>query len=131
VAHGSTSHAEPAVDRFRDLLQGPLDRVSLEKATPVLRMAAEWQGRDDLRSTAYQRGLELVKDKGEVEPHAALAVLELIAPLALKKDEFMKAQRPLLEQLAAKRPDDIEFASALAVVYEHQGETARCEQLLL
>src|SRR5262249_13649970 len=42
-----------------------------------------------------------------------------------------KEQRALLERLNARHPDNAEVASALAVVYEKQGETARCEKLLM
>jgi tetratricopeptide (TPR) repeat protein len=130
VARGSTSEASPAAGKFKDLLNDPLDRVPLEKCVRVIQMGVEWDGRSDIQDAAFRRGLELAKAKGEAEPRQALIVLELIAPLAEKKDAFVQEQRPLLEKLAAKQPDDIEMLSALAVVCEYQGDASRCERLL-
>jgi tetratricopeptide (TPR) repeat protein len=131
VARGSTSEAGTAAGKFKDLLGGPLDGVSLEKALPVLRMGAEWDRRKDIQATTFQRGLALAKDKGTAEPQQALAVLDLIAPLAEKQDDFAKERLPLLEKLAASHPDDVAIVSILAVTHERLGDTARCEKLLL
>ena len=131
VARGSTPQATPAAGKFKDLLDEPLNGVSLEKGSRVIRLGIEWSNRGDIQTLARKRGLELAQTKGEAEPGQALAMLELLEPAAEKKEEFAREKQALLERLADRHPGDIEVASALAVVWEQKGDVARCEKLLL
>ena len=97
----------------------------------MIRLGVEWDKRKDIQTVSFTRGLELAKAKGEAEPHQALAILELIAPLAEKREAFARERLPLLEKLAAKHADDVAIVSALAVAHEQLGNSARCEKLLL
>ncbi|MDB5313975.1 MAG: hypothetical protein JWO38_8177 [Gemmataceae bacterium] len=81
-------------------------------------------------SDLLDRGQALAAGHAADDPAAALALLEVIAPLAPDPAAELALRRQLLEKLAAKAPDDPEIASRLAVVYEEQGERDRCEKLL-
>src|SRR5262249_47399404 len=60
----------------------------------------------------------------------ALEILDAVAPLAIDTGRLTKSRRQVLERLVAQHPYDHGLASRLALVYEEQGELARCEALL-
>src|SRR5262249_20817398 len=66
----------------------------------------------------------------ESNPRGALVILNAVAPVATDAAKLRAAQRKLLERVVPLAPENVEFASQLAVVYEEDGEIGRCEKLL-
>jgi hypothetical protein len=129
VMAGRTAHAAKARGKLKQLVLTPPD--SADEAAGVLAIALDLQRLNDpLVPKLFEHGKKFVEQHAEGDPPGALAVLEVIAPLATKPDDLLRTRRRLLERLHALRPGDAELASRLAVVYQDQGETARCEALL-
>lgn len=130
VASAGGEHAPDALGRLRRLLDGPVKRLPLSEAAPVLRAAARNTETADVATVLFDRGLQLVRDKGEADARAALAVLDLIGPFAPHPEEFNQECAALLGAWVAKRPGDIELVTGLALVYERQRDAERCFRLL-
>lgn len=133
VAVGSTGHTAAARDKFNVLLQGPVREAAPTQAAEVLQIALEMheqaEGSVD-PAGVLEVGTELVDRFEKPDPRGALAVLEVIAPLALDTDELIVKRQGLLEAIVRREPDDPEAASQLALIYEAQGEMDKSEKLL-
>lgn len=130
VASGGGEHGPDALGRLVRLLEGPVKRGPLSEAAPVLRAAARQAETADVTSVLFDRGMQLVRAKGEADPRTALAILDLIGPFASNPDEFNQECVALLGAWIEKRPGDIELATGLALVYERQRDAERCFRLL-
>lgn len=129
VILGSTGRVAEAKQKFAALLQ-LTDGTGTELAA-AFRVAA------DLNRSArgvvpdlYATGVGQAEARAATDPAVALAVLEAVAPLATNPAAPLAVRRTLLERLTAATPDDPDFASKLAVVYEATGDRAKCEALL-
>ncbi len=130
VALGSTDRAPEAAERLRALLEGPAVEAPAVEAAGVFQAAVAARKRHGGFADLFDRGLERVKRDAPTDPRGALAVLEAVAPLGADAAALLATRRQLLERIVAQEPADPEPASQLAVVYEAQGELARCEPLL-
>jgi len=126
----STAHAGEAQAKLRGLVEQP--PASLKETAGVYRIALALQRQNrNLVPDLFDRGMKLAEAHVADDPEGALNLVETIAPLAHKPQPVLDLKRKLLESLVASRPNDAELASGLAVIYENQGETAKCEALLL
>jgi hypothetical protein len=124
-----TRHASDARAKLVGLVEAP--PAALAEAAAVFQVALELERQNDrLVPDLFGRGMALADAHGEGDPRGALALVDAVAPLAPKPAEVLTARRKLLEHLTAADPQDVDAASRLAVVYEAQGEPARCEKLL-
>jgi tetratricopeptide (TPR) repeat protein len=130
VAQGKTDQGAAAVEKFQALLQGPLDRVPLNTAATVLQTAAACRGVSQVHAGLYERGLALVRSRGEEDPQGGLAVLTLLALVTPGGENLDREQSSLLEKWRARWPDNLELTVALAGVYERQGDAEGCRKLL-
>jgi predicted Zn-dependent protease len=130
VMAGGTEHAGAARAKLRGLLEEPPEALS--EAAKVFAIALDlYRQNDPLVPDLFERSKELARKHAEGDPQGALALLETVAPLAPRVEDHLALQRRLLERLVKESPRDPDLASRLAVVYEDQGESARCEALLL
>lgn len=134
VAEGQTSHTAQAQERLKELVAGPLRKATPEEAAAVLQVAVALQQRA-LPAVRQEElvdcGMAIVDAQAASHPFGAFKVLEAIGPLVPDTQRLAKLRRQLLEQAVARNPKDPEPACALAVVYEAQGELAKCEALLM
>jgi hypothetical protein len=130
VMAGNTSHAAPARSKFVQLLDAL--PATPDDTAAVLHVAVDWQQqtKQTLVPNLFERGMDYAKQHTEDQPKGALAVLDVIAPLAPDAEACNAQRRALLERLVAQSPDDPDLASRLAVLYELQGDMAKCESLL-
>ncbi|HEV3255319.1 MAG TPA: hypothetical protein VG013_00435, partial [Gemmataceae bacterium] len=130
VALGGTEHAVAASAKVGGLVDRVAEQASSEEAVAVYRCAVEVQQRREAFPNLFGRGLDWVKKHGASDPRGALALLDVIAPLAPDETALNAARRPLLERVVARDPADPEPASQLAVIYEAEHHLVRCEALL-
>jgi tetratricopeptide (TPR) repeat protein len=130
VVRGRTEHSTPAMVKIKDLLEGPVDQAPLDQAAEVFQVAVELQDHPGAAADLLDRGMALVKKRGEADPTGALAVLDTIAPLAKDTAALNVMRQQLLEPLVAKDPKNPDLASRLALVYEAQRQFPKCETLL-
>lgn len=129
LTFGGTEHAVAAVEKFQALIDGPVAQADAEAATAVFRTAQRMQQRGRTLPRVLDSGLAWVTQHAEADPRAALEVLEIIAPFG-QAEALNPRRRELLERLVVSEPGNADLASQLGVVYEAQGELAKCEPLL-
>ncbi|MBY0459256.1 MAG: hypothetical protein K2V38_18150, partial [Gemmataceae bacterium] len=78
----------------------------------------------------FAKGKALAERHAVDEPAAALALLEVIRPLAPDPSAELDFRRALLERLLARNPHDPEIASRLAGAHEEKGDFEACERVL-
>jgi hypothetical protein len=124
-----TKHAGTARAKLRGLIEAP--PAALEEAAGVFRIALDLQRHNDpLVPDLFDRGAKLAEVHVNDDPKGALAVVETVSPLAPKPQAVLALRQKLLERIVEADPGDIAASSRLAVVYEAQGDVARCERLL-
>jgi hypothetical protein len=124
-----TKHAADARGKLRGLVETP--PAALVETAAVFQVALELERQNDrLVPDLFGRGMALADAHEIDDPRGALALVDAVAPLAPKPQDVLAARRKLLERLTAADPQDVDAASRLAVVYEAQGESGRCEKLL-
>ncbi len=121
--------AEDAKQKFAGYLENPPGAPS--EAAAVYSVAADLHRENrcpvpDLFATGTAVATRYAAD----DPHAALALLEIISPFATDPEAELAFRRELLEKLFAKSPNDPDVASRLAATYEAKGDRVKCEQLL-
>jgi len=130
VAFGGTDRVNEAMVKMKDLLEGPVQQASPQDAAAVFQIAVElrerWGGLEDL----FDQGMQLAKKHAAGDPQGALAVMEAVAPVARDTERLNAELEKLLEPLVEKEPDNVDYASKLAVVYERQERLEKCEELL-
>jgi tetratricopeptide (TPR) repeat protein len=130
VMDSKTSKVDEAKKKLAGLLDGPPGEPS--EATAVYAVAVDLHRENRCPvPDLVARGTALAKHHADVDPAAALALLEVISPFATDTEAELALRRELLEKLLAKNPDDLETASRLAMVYEAKGDLDRCEKLLV
>jgi hypothetical protein len=130
VALGGTSQAGPAMERLKDLLDGPVTEAPPQEAAAALAVAVELRDRPGAVTDLFDRGVKLADRHEAADPLGALLVIDAVAPAAPEPAAALPRRRRLLERLVKADPADVEHAARLAVVYEAQGERDRCEALL-
>jgi hypothetical protein len=129
VMTGPTGRAAEARAKLQGLLESP--PAAAEEAAGVFQVALDLHRQDQsLVPDLFERGLKLAEQHEQADPKGALAVLEVVTPLAPRAADHLALRRKLLERLVAQSPGDVELASRLAVVYEALGDRARCEAVL-
>ncbi len=122
-----------AIRRVTALLDHPAAGVSGDEQAGVLQVAAALQRTghwSDPPASLYARGKAMADSHGSTDPEGALAILEVIAPLAPKDDDVNAVRLGLLEPLVAAHPGDPELTSRLAVVYEARRQVDRAVTML-
>jgi hypothetical protein len=131
VANGPTTYTRQAVEKVSALLDAPPEGVTPEEAAEALRVAIalheKWA---DVLPALYERGVHLANRYAAEQPRGALALLDLLAPVAPDLTRLAEQQAPVLEKLVAAEPDSVEYASRLAQAYEVRKQLDRCEKLL-
>jgi predicted negative regulator of RcsB-dependent stress response len=130
---GPSDRTADAVRRVNALLDHPAARASAAEQAGVLQVAAALRRTGHWSETPealYARGKAMMGPRGSTDPLGALAILEVIAPLAPKGDDLNAVRRGLLEPQVAAHPDDPELVSRLATVYESQGQVSRAVAML-
>ena len=123
-------HASSARNKLQQIVQSPTG--NWPEAVAVFQIALDLQRQNDnLVPNLFEHVRKHAATIAEKSPEGALALLDVVAPLAPNPVELLAEQRRLLERLVAAAPNDVEFASRLADIYETVGELAKCEQLLL
>ncbi len=129
VMKGPTSHAPAAKTKLKELIESP--PASLQEAAGVFTVALELHRQNqDLVPNLFDRAAEQAQKKEETDPNGALALLEVVAPLAPKPADVLAIRRRLLERLVSAEPDNPALASRLAVVCEALGDQKHCEAIL-
>jgi hypothetical protein len=118
VILGGTGHASGAGRQLQALIDGPVETAAPDQAAEVFKVAVALQKRPHAPSNVVERGMQVADKRAPDDPKAALFILEAIAPLAPAPDVLAARQQALLERLIAQAPDDPEWASRLAVVFE-------------
>jgi hypothetical protein len=132
VANSDTKHASDGVDGMKTLINDRLDEASPKDGRRILQQAVQINGKlkkhgiDDL----YVRG-EKIADKHATEnPTIALAIFDLVAPLAEQDQETNTRQEALLQKIISADPSNVECISRLAQIYEKSERPEECEKLL-
>src|SRR6185437_7341262 len=132
VATGSNSHRGEATARLKDLLDDPRTHTSLPEAAGVFRVAIDSRQRIGLRpNDLEERGLKLFEQHAETDPRGALALLDVLTPVASDPRKLVALRRSLLERLVARDPRDPQIVSELALLYEENNQLPRCEAILM
>lgn len=130
VALGTSSRTGEAKDRFKSLLNGPIDGADLAQAAAAFRVAVEMGQVLGDGQAVLESGLR-VADKYEADnPRGAFVVLDAVAPLSKDPNELFSGRQALLERLVQQEPDNVQYLSSLAVAYEGKRQHDRCEALL-
>jgi len=133
VTNSGTRHAPQAANALKDLLDGLVGQASAQDVAAVLDIVVRKVRRSrapPIVPDVLERGLALVDRFAETDPHGALAILEVIAPLVTVAEALVAKREQVLERAVAHEPNDPEPASKLALIYEGRGELERCEGLL-
>src|SRR5262245_57127831 len=131
IGSGPSDQAKVAVDRFRDLLGGPLDRATLPQCIAVFKLAAEWSDQPDLREDLVERGLELAKSKGDADPLKGFEMLYLVMALAQSdRAQVLKSAQAISAGWTERHPDKIEVLTNHAWLLNLQGDFAAIIKLL-
>jgi hypothetical protein len=121
VMTGGTAHAGDARNKLQNLIESPPD--DMNEAAGVFEQAVDLHRQNQLQvPDLYEKGEKLALQNEQSDPKGALALLDVVAPLAEKPIPLLTAQKSLLEKLVKKAPDDPAIASRLAVVYWSLGD---------
>lgn len=77
------------------------------------------------------KGLKLVTARGATDPAGGLAVLDAVRPLVLDTRPLDAQRLPLLRQLAAAEPANLDVVVPLASLLDEQGQLDEAKKLLL
>ncbi len=135
LADESPDHAAEALTNFKKMLGAPLDAAPLSQVPLVLTVAASWPGRPALGIDLADRGMELLRKKGDEEPAGALVVLNLIINGGFGRDrkhveDLIREGDKLLEGWVKKHPDDVEVLTNFTDVLVRRGDVPGIEKLL-
>ena len=130
VATGGTVHAVPAQQQIKLLLEGPLRDAAIEDAEQVLRVAAGANLPAGSLGDIAASGMAVAERHADSDPKRALAILDLVTPLASDPKPIADKRRELLERTIAENPTDVALVSKFAVLLEQEGDIAECEELL-
>ena len=130
LAAEKSGKAEEALAQFRELLAKPLDEAPLAKARVVMQTAASWDEHAELRDGLADRALELARARGDDEPHAGVATLELVSQLEGGCRSTAACWKSLLKRWADKHPDDPAVVTAYCIPLHDRGQLAECEKRL-
>ncbi len=129
VSEGPTARAAAAREKLRGLVEAA--DLPAEEAAGVFEEAVEVHRRGvRLTDDLYARAAALARRHEETDPRAALALIDVAAPLSPRPGDPHAARKRLLERLTAEKPDDPALASRLAVLCHETGEANRCQALL-
>jgi hypothetical protein len=121
--------ATAAHERFDALLAEPPG--DLADTAGVFGVALELHRREQHPvKDLFDRAAALAQKGEEADPAGALALVEVVAPLAPRPADQLALRRRLLERLVQQKPADVDLASRLAVVCEEQGDLKRCQAVL-
>jgi hypothetical protein len=130
VGEGTSPRAEEGVGKFSDLLGEPLDGAPLEKSLVVMQIAAGWDEHAELRDGLADRALELARARGDDDPHAGIATLDLVSQLDGGVQKHGKVLDELLKRWADKHPDDPAVVTAYCIPLHDKGQLEECEKRL-
>ena len=130
VALGDTRHADAACERILGLLGEPAREATPAEAATAFQAAVALRRRHSLPNDLFQRATDVVNRHAEPDPRGSLLVLNAVAPVAPDRAALCARRQELLERVVSREPDDLEAASELALVYEEEGQVARCEAVL-
>src|SRR5262249_39734457 len=108
VALGKTNHARTALTSFNALLDGPMEKASLDEAVKVIRIGVELHDRDKDLPDLARCGLAVADRYGKSDPRGAVEVLELVAPLTKDAGALTKRRRQIWERIVKKEPNNAE-----------------------
>lgn len=129
VMLGKSGKAGEAKQKLVGLLDAPPS--DLTQAAGLFDVALDLHRREQLGvEDLFGRAVDLMKKHEEGDPAGALALLEVVAPLAPKPADQLAQRRRLLERLVEKSPDDVDLVSRLGVVCDQLGDDKRCVALL-
>ena len=134
VANGKTKYKTDAIQAVERLIKDSLNDAPTEKVAACLDILVEMVQLRELEEetlTPLDHGLRLAEMRLAKEPDAALEILDAVSALGEQDERFVKMRLPLLERLAKQKPDDVEVAVQLAMLYQMQGEWDKCETLLV
>jgi tetratricopeptide (TPR) repeat protein len=126
-------HAPQATAELKALLQGPVRQAPLEDASKVLPIAIEFQWQSDSAISAAdieECGWALAEKFAESDPSGTLSLLNLVTPLATKRDRLDDFCLRLLVKLVEREPDNPELVSQMAAIHERRGDLEKCAALL-
>lgn len=126
-------HAAQADEGMKSMLMGPARQATLQDVQKVLKIASEFQSRRDsaVSGTDIEScGQEVAERFEESDSPGALQLLDSMALIASKSDRFDAIRLRILSKLVDREPDNPEWASQLAVIYERSGDMEKCEGLL-
>src|SRR5207244_1045133 len=102
---GPTSHAAAARQKLTGMLDSPPE--PLAEATRVFELILDMHRQNQLVvMDIYERGAKLAQQHEESDPKGALALLDVVAPLAPRFEDQLAARRRILERAVAREPDD-------------------------
>ncbi len=133
VATGTTNRRQEAQRGLREMLLGDgMEGVSLGDLASVFEIAVDLQRQNLLVEVDLAaRAVQLVGQRADADPAAALSVLDAATRYGYESDELKALRRRYLEALVARDANDIAAASRLAVICEADGDMEKCQQLLL
>lgn len=133
VLSGNTRHVTAARTALRRLIEGPVASRPLPEAIKAFEVVVQIQ-RDaigePIAPDLAQRGLAIVRDRGEAEPQLALQLLRVLMPLGDVTGELTAARLPLLEAVVKATPGDLAHTIELADVYVGLDQPAKAVALL-
>jgi tetratricopeptide (TPR) repeat protein len=129
VATGTTSHAGDARTKLKDLLKEPAEKADPAEAGGAFKVAVE-PGQQLGEKEILDRGVEIAAGQQDSDPRRAFAVLDAVSQLDAKDKRLAELRQKLLLRLVDLEPNNVEYLSQLALIYEGQQQFAKCEELL-
>jgi tetratricopeptide (TPR) repeat protein len=134
VAEGPTDHARTAMKSLTALLdnQQLCDQAPPDELAGAFQVALELRERPGALKPAdlFARGLKVAEARAGENPAGSLTILEAVEPAAPSPEALLPAKEKVLTRVTAERPDDMEYLSKLAVVYEMMNKRDLLQPLL-
>jgi hypothetical protein len=129
VMDSKTPKAEEAKQKLAGFMANPPGPPSEAAAVYGIAVDLHRENRCPV-ANLFESGKTVAERFADVDPSAALDLLEVIAPFAPDAEGELAVRRELLEKLYARNPNDPDAASRLAAACEAKGDRQRCEKLL-
>lgn len=128
VAKSHTSHAQTGRQKLNDLIAN-LDKQPLNDVEKIVNVFKRNYFKSCNEALSAQL-TKLVEKNAQSEPLISYKLYKLANDLAQKKQDNLKLQQQLLEAIVQQNPQQTQYASELAVIYEQQKRWQDCENIL-
>jgi hypothetical protein len=133
VAGSGTKHADEAKRQIKQAWDETVADGQTDNAAAILPVVVQMA--DDRRWTGdlaelYKQAVSLADLQAKTDAKVALETINSVEQYAPDETTYNADRRPLLVRLVKDFPDDLEFLSQLAAVYQAEDKLDECERLL-